>query len=171
LYNDALRRRSESPQEAYATLKDIEQLLPNYPGLQTAIANLEIALGFRIPPPDPAKISQSRDLYLQARSIWDRNQRDLYDSALDVLNEAIQLNPDNRDAVALKDRLLVATGGERVDVLSSDDQRLLREAEAKYLAGDYFEALVIIELLLRKPSNQNNQEILDLEKRIRARTG
>jgi hypothetical protein len=171
LYNDALRRRSESPQEAYATLKDIEQLLPNYPGLQTAIANLEIALGFRIPPPDPAKISQSRDLYIQARSIWDRNQRDLYDSALDVLNEAIQLNPDNRDAVALKDRLLVATGGERVDVLSSDDQRLLREAEAKYLAGDYFEALVIIEQLLRKPSNQNNQEILDLEKRIRARTG
>ena len=171
LYNDALRRRSESPQEAYATLKDIEQLLPNYPGLQTAIANLEITLGFRIPPPDPAKIAQSRDLYLQARSIWDRNQRDLFDSALAVLNEAIQLNPDNRDAAALKDRLLVATGGERVDVLSSDDQRLLREAEAKYLAGDYFEALVIIEQLLRKPGNQNNQEILDLEKRVRAKTG
>jgi len=171
LYNDALRRRSDSPQEAYATLKDIEQLLPNYPGLQTAIANLEITLGFRIPPPDPAKIAQSRDLYVQARSIWDRNQRDLYDSALDVLNEAIQLNPDNRDAVGLKDRLLIATGGARVDVLSSDDQRLLREAEAKYLAGNYFEALVIIEQLLRKPSNQNNQEILDLEKRVRAKTG
>ena len=73
--------------------------------------------------------------------------------------------------MALKDRLLIATGGQRVDVLSSDDQRLLREAEAKYLAGDYFEALVIIEQLLRKPGNQNNQEILDLEKRIRARTG
>jgi hypothetical protein len=171
LYNEALRRRGDSPQEAYATLKDIEQLLPNYPGLQNAIASLEITLGFRIPPPDPAKIAQARDLYVQARSIWDRNQRDLFDSALDVLNEAIQLNPDNRDAVALKDRLLIATGGQRVDVLSSDDQRLLREAEAKYLAGDYFEALVIIEQLLRKPGNQNNQEILDLEKRIRARTG
>jgi TolA-binding protein len=171
LYNEAQRRRSDSPQEAYAILKDIEQLQPNYPGLQSAIANLEIALGFRIPPPDPAKIAQSRDLYLQARSIWDRNQRDLFASALDVLNEAIQLNPDNRDAAALKDRLLIATGGERVDVLSSDDQRLLREAEAKYLSGDYFEALVIIEQLLRKPSNQNNQEILDLEKRVRAKTG
>ncbi|UCF99085.1 MAG: hypothetical protein JSV89_05990 [Spirochaetaceae bacterium] len=171
LYNDALRRRTESPQEAYATLKDIEQLLPNYPGLQNAIANLEITLGFRIPPPDPAKIARSRELYLQARTYWDTNQRDFFPVALEQLNEAIGLNPDNREAVALKDRLLVATGGERVDVLSSDDQRLLREAEAKYLAGDYFEALVIIEQLLKKPGNQNNQEILDLEKRIRARTG
>jgi hypothetical protein len=171
LYNDALARRIESPQEAYATLKDIEQLQPQYPGLQTAIRNIEIALGFRIPPPDPAKIAESRDLYLQAKSIRDRNLRDLYPVALDQLNEAIRLNPDNRNAVALKDQILIATGGEREDVLSSDDQRLLREAEAKYLAGRYFEALAIIEQLLRKPSNQKNQEILDLEKRVRAKTG
>jgi hypothetical protein len=171
LYNDALARRNDSPQEAYANLKDIEQLQPQYPGLQAAISNLEITLGFRIPPPDPAKIAESRDLYLQARSIRDSNLRDLYPVALDQLNEAISLNPDNRDAVALKDQLLIATGGERVDVLSSDDQRLLREAEAKYLAGRYFEALAIIEQLLRKTSNQKNQEILDLEKRIRAKTG
>ncbi len=171
LYNDALERRNDSPQEAYATFKDIEQLQPQYPGLQTAINNIEIALGFRIPPPDPAKIAESRDLYLQARSIRDRNLRDLYPLALDQLNEAITLNPDNRDAVALKDQLLIATGGEREDVLSSDDQRLLREAEAKYLAGRYFEALAIIEQLLRKPSNQKNREILDLEKRVRAKTG
>jgi len=171
LYNDALARRNDSPQEAYAIFKDIEQLQPRYPGLQTAIRNIEITLGFRIPPPDPAKITESRDLYIQARSIRDRNLRDLYPVALDQLNEAIRLNPDNRDAVALKDQILIATGGERVDVLSSDDQRLLREAEAKYLAGRYFEALAIIEQLLRKPSNQRNQEILDLEKRVRAKTG
>jgi AraC-like DNA-binding protein len=171
LYNDALAIRNRNPQDAYANLKDIEQLQPNYPGLQRAIADLEIDLGLRIAPPDPAKIAQSRELYLQARSYWDTNQRDLFPAALEQLDEAILLNPDNRQAVALKDQMLVATGGQRVDVLSSDDQRLLREAEAKYLSGDYFEALVIIEQLLRKPANKNNQEILDLEKRIRARTG
>ncbi len=171
LYNDALARRNDSPQEAYAVFKDIEQLQPQYPGLQTAIRNIEITLGFRIPPPDPAKIAESRDLYLQAKSIRGRNLRDLYPVALDQLNEALRLNPDNRDAVALKDQLLIATGGEREDVLSSDDQRLLREAEAKYLAGRYFEALAIIEQLLRKSSNQRNQEILDLAKRVRAKTG
>jgi TolA-binding protein len=171
LYNDALARRNESPQEAYAVFKDIEQIQPQYPGLQTAIRNIEITLGLRIPPPDPAKITESRDLYLQAKSIRDRNLRDLYPVALDQLNEAIRLNPDNRDAVALKDQLLIVTGGEREDVLSSDDQRLLREAEAKYLSGRYFEALAIIEQLLRKPSNQKNRELLDLEKRVRAKTG
>ena len=171
LFNDAVRRRNETPQESYAKLKDIEQLQPNYPGLQNAIINLEVTLGFRIPPPDPAKITQAQNLYTQAKSIWDRNQRDLFDSALSVLDDALRLNPDNREAAVLKDRLLVATGGERVDVLSSDDQRLLREAEAKYLSGRFFEALLIIEQLLRKSGNQNNQEILDLEKRIRAKTG
>jgi len=171
LYNDALARRNDSPQEAYAVFKDIEQIQSQYPGLQTAIRNIEITLGLRIPPPDPAKITESRDLYLQAKSIRDRNLRDLYPVALDQLNEALRLNPDNRDAVALKDQLLIVTGGEREDVLSSDDQRLLREAEAKYLSGRYFEALAIIEQLLRKPSNQKNQELLDLEKRVRAKTG
>lgn len=171
LYNDALRRRAESPQEAYASLKDIEQILPNYPGLQNAIANLEVTLGFRIPPPDPAKIARSRDLYIEAQSIWDRQQRFLFEDALDNLNQAISLDPDNRSAVILKDRLLRAMGGGVTIVLSPEDQRLLQQAQQLYVERRYFEALPLVEQLLEKPSNQTNAEILELEKRLRARTG
>jgi hypothetical protein len=171
LYNEALRRREESPQEAYATLKDIEQILPNYPGLQNAIANLEVALGFRIPPPDPAKIARSRDLYLEAQSIWDRQQRFLFEDALNNLNQAISLNPDNRPAVILKDQLLRAMGGGVTILLSPEDQRLLQQAQQLYVARRYFEALQLVEQLLEKPANRTNTEILELEKRLRARTG
>ncbi len=171
IYNEALRTAGTSPQAAYAALKDIEQIQPQYPGLQTAIRNLEVSLGLRVAPPDPAKIAQSRDLYVQAKSIRDRNLRDLFPVALDQLNEAIRLNPDNREAIALKDQILRDTGGTRENVLSSNDQRLLREAEAKYLEGRYFEALAIIEQLLKNRNNRNNVELLELEKRVRAKTG
>jgi hypothetical protein len=171
LYNEALRTRAESPQEAYASLKDIQQILPNYPGLQTAIANLEITLGFRVPPPDPAKIARSRELYLQAQSIWDRQQRFLFEDALANLNEAISLDPDNRSAVILKDQLLRAVGGGVTIVLSPEDQRLLQQAQQLYVERKWFDALLIVEELLRKPANQTNAEILELEKRLRARTG
>ena len=171
LYNEALRRRAESPQEAYASLKDIEQILPNYPGLQTAISNLEVTLGFRIPPPDPAKIARSRELYLEAQSIWNRQQRFLFEDALDNLNEAISLDPDNRSAVILKDQLLRAMGGGVTIVLSPEDQRLLQQAQQLYVERKWFDALLIVEELLRKPANQTNTEILELEKRLRARTG
>ena len=170
-YNKAMSRRGESPQEAYADLKDIEQILPTYPGLQNAIANLEVALGFRIPPPDPAKIARSRDLYLEAKAVWDRQQSFLFEDALDNLDEAISLDPDNRSAVVLKDQLLRAVGGGVTIVLPPEDQRLLQQAQQLYLERRYFEALVIVEQLLRKPANQTNADILELEKRIRAKTG
>ncbi len=171
LYNEAFRRRAESPQEAYASLKDIEQILPTYPGLQSAIANLEVALGFRIPPPDPAKIARSRDLYLEAKTVWERQQRFLFEDALNNLNEAISLDPDNRTAVVLKDQLLRAMGGGVTIVLSPEDQGLLQQAQQLYIERRYFEALLIVEQLLRKPTNQTNADILELEKRVRAKTG
>jgi tetratricopeptide (TPR) repeat protein len=171
LYNDAIRRRGESPQEAYASLKDIEQILPNYPGLKAAIADLEVTLGFRVPPPDPAKIARSRELYQEARTVWDRQQRFLFEDALDNLNQAISLDPDNRAAVVLKDQLLRSMGGGVTIVLSPEDQHLLQQAQQLYVERRYFEALVIVEQLLRKPTNQTNAEILELEKRVRAKTG
>jgi hypothetical protein len=171
LFNDALSRRAESPQEAYASLKDIEQILPNYPGLQAAIADLEVVLGFRIPPPDPAKIARSRELYQEAQAVWDRQQRFLFEDALNNLNQAINLDPDNRAAVVLKDQLLRAMGGGRKIVLSPEDQRLFNQAQQLYVERKWYDALIIVEQLLRKPENRNNTDILDLEKKLRARTG
>jgi hypothetical protein len=103
--------------------------------------------------------------------VWERQQRFLFEDALDNLDQAISLDPDNRAAVVLKDQLLRAMGGGVTIVLSPEDQRLLQEAQQMYLERRYFEALVIVEQLLRKPANQTNADILELEKRVRAKTG
>jgi hypothetical protein len=171
LYNSALALRENRPQEAYANLKDIEQLLPNYPGLQRAIADLEIKLGFRLPPPDPVDVAQSQAMVDQARPIWEGRQREFYRDAVELLNRAIQLNPDNREAGELKDRILIATG-EGIEIVPDDEtRRLLAEAQKLVRDRNYQQAVDILQYLLENPANRRNPQILDLLKLARARAG
>jgi len=125
-YNDARRKISINPQEAYVDFKDLEQINPDYPGLKKSIYDLEIILKIRIPPPDPAKLAESRELFNKARVIVEKNQREL----------------------------------------AQDQYRL---AEEKFLAGNYFEALAIVEKLLQNEKTRNYPPIIKIKKRIEAR--
>lgn len=168
-FNEAVKNRRTNPQEAYADLKDIEEIKPDYPGLKRTIYNLEIALKIRIPPPDPKKIAESNRLYTQAYQIVIKNQVDLFPAALAQLNKAIELNPDNQKAVSLKDRIQIAAGGTIRTVLSSSALEQYKIAEDKYLAGNYFEALAIVERLLKDKKNQGYPPLLELKRRIEAK--
>ena len=168
-YNEAVKNMRKNPQEAYADLKDIEEIKPNYPGLKKAIYNLEIALKIRIPPPDPKKIAESSRLYSQAYQIVIKNQIDLFPAALAQLNKAIELNPDNQKAMSLKDRIQIAAGGTIQTVLSSSALEQYKIAENKYLAGNYFEALAIVERLLKDKRNQGYPPLLELKRRLEAK--
>ncbi|MBN2552142.1 MAG: hypothetical protein JXB06_05205, partial [Spirochaetales bacterium] len=171
LYNNALALGENRPQEAYANLKDIEQLLPNYPGLQRAITDLEIRLKLRLPPTDPVDLVQSQALVDRARPIWEGRQREAYPDAVELLNRAIQLNPDNREAGELKDRILIAMG-EGIEIVPDDEtRRLLVEAQQLIRDRNYEQAVDILEYLLEKPANRRNPQILDLLKLARARAG
>ncbi len=165
-FNEAIKNQKINPKESYADLKDIEEIEPNYPGLKKAIYNLEIYLGIRIPPPDPKKIAESERLYKQAYSIVLNNRIDLFPAALEELNRAIELNPNNEKAIALKDRIQIAAGGTVQTVLSSFAEEQYRLAENKYLAGKYLEALAIVEKLLQDKRNRNYPPLLELKKRI-----
>ncbi len=94
---------------------------------------------------------------------------DLFPSALAQLNKAIELNPDNRKAAGLKDRIQIAAGGTVQAVLSGIAQEQYKIAENKYLAGKYFEALVIVERLLKNKRNRGYPPLLELKRRIKAK--
>ncbi len=166
LYNEAVQKIDTNPKDAYVDLKDLEEFKPDYPGLRNKLYALEIKLGMRILPTDPAKIAQSRELTEQARQIVVKAERDLYPVALEQLNRAIELDPNNRQAINYKDRIQIDMGGTRQAVLSSDADRQYREAEEKFLEGNYFEALVIVDRLLRDPNNKKYRPLLDLKNRI-----
>ncbi len=163
---------SGTPQEHQNALADLQAIMefnPDYPGLKEAVASLEIKLGLRLPPPDPAKIASAQRSYEQALEIWQRRQTDLYPAAVDLLNQALQDNPQFSRAGTLKDQILLAVGGQKQEFLSSDSMRALREAEALFLDGKYFQALGIVDRLLQDRRNQGYPPLLDLKRRIEAR--
>ena len=156
----------DDQQEAYAQLKTIEELQPGYPGLANAILELEYALQIRVRPPDPALLARSNQLLEEATGIRDRGDRAAFDTALARLNEALRLNPNNADAVALKDELQTFTGGGVRTVLSSDALELFHRAEQLFVDRRFLEARRITQQLLRDGRNAGYRPLLDLEERI-----
>ena len=157
--------------ETYNQLKEYEQVEPNDRDLAGLIIEFEYALDLKIRPPSQAEIAQSRQTYQTGKSIYDKRQRDLYDRAVELLNEAIKLWPDNKAAVLLKDRILIATGGARQDIISSDDSKKLENAEKLFSERNYAESYRIVQVLLQSSKNQNYPRLLDLEAKLKRRLG
>ena len=157
--------------ETYNQLKEYEQVEPNDRDLAGLIIEFEYALDLKIRPPSQADIAQSRQSYQTANSIYVKRQRDLYDRAVELLNEAIKRWPGNRVAALLKDRILIATGGARQDIISSDDSKKLQTAEKLFNERNYAESYRIVLVLLQNPDNQNYPRLLDLAVKLKRRLG
>jgi len=168
-FRDALSKRETNPSEALNNLEVIKELSPNYPGLAAAISALRPRLGIERPPPSKEQKEEAQRLYKEALRTYQQNQRVLFPRALEQLNTAISLDPDYREAAALKDTLQVALGASRQAFLSSDDQRRFREAEGYFLNGQYPSAYQIVIDLLRNQRNQRYPPLLDLRAKIEAR--
>lgn len=167
-FNDARSKIATNPQEAYVELKDLEALEPRYPGLQAAIEEAEYATGIKVRPPDPAKIRRSNELYQQALVIVNGNVRTEFPVALAFLDEALSLNPANREASRLKDTVAISVGGTTTSVLSSADQRKYTEAVAEFNNGNYLKAQILVDILLENPDNRYNTRLLELKERIQS---
>ncbi|MCF7914691.1 MAG: hypothetical protein K9L66_05960 [Spirochaetaceae bacterium] len=165
-FREARNNLESSPEEAYRELQVLREIKPDYPGLEDAIYQAEIATGIRQPPPDPQKLARARDLYRQAQEIVEQDIRAQFPVAVTYLNEAIKLDPDYREAIVLKDRIQTGQGGQVSVVLSSVDQQKLRRAENLFIDGRYFEASVIVDQLWQNPENRSNPKLAELRRRI-----
>ncbi len=168
-FQTALAKLTQDPREAYVDLKNLQAVEPDFPGLTNALYRTEIATGLRRPPPDPQKIQESNNLYQKAFDIVRTNVRAQYPIAISYLNRAIELDPNNAAATSLKDRLAIDTGGETTVVLSNYAQIQFRQAEEQFIAKSYYEALRIVNQLLKDPANQNYSPLLDLKRRIESK--
>jgi len=167
-FSTAMEKLRNTPEEAYRELQVLKEIKPDYPGLGDAIYRAEIATGIRQPPPDPQKLARARDLYNQANDIFQQDVRAQFPIALAYLNEAINLDPDYREAIVLKDRIQTGQGGQVTVVLSSVDQQKLRRAEDLFIAGRYFEAGALVEQLWQSPENRSNPKLVELRRRIQS---
>lgn len=165
-FRSAVSRMNSEPDVSYIDLKDLSAIQPNYPGMQRALYDVEIILGIRVPPPDLRALAESQELYERAFAIVEGNVRSQFPVALTQLDRAIELNPENSDAIELKDRIQLDAGGQTAIVLSSSDNARFKAAEEKYINGEYFEAYAIVQQLLRDEKTASYPPLQDLKRRI-----
>lgn len=168
-YNEAIAKLDRDPQSAYIEMKDLEAINPNYPGMANAIYTAEVKLGIRVPPPDPTKKLRSDELYLRALDLVQRNIRAQFPVALEYLNEAIKLTPEEQKVINLLDRVTSEIGGRSTIVLTNAAQQQYRQAEDAFIAGNFYEALRIVNNLLKDQKNSQFPPLIELKRRIESK--
>ena len=167
----AQSKNKETMAQAYNTLTDYYNLVPDYKGLKDAIYNLEIDLGMRQKPVDNSAATRSTRLTSQAQSQFNSAGSDTakLNRALELVNEALKLNPNNSSAQTLKDRISLKIGSSSIIVLSSDDQNLLTQAKKAYQNGNIDDAnTYMLRLLNNNPNNIKLKEVEDLNNKIKS---
>jgi tetratricopeptide (TPR) repeat protein len=87
---------------------------------------------------------------------------------LGYVNQALDLNPNNEQAIALKDTIVSIIGGTAQNMLTADAEAEYKKAQQEFTLGRYISAYDILQRLLQDPRNKNVQKIIELERRTRA---
>ena len=179
-FNDLFAKRVQTAKEtyrvagkqqsAYTDLLDLYEINPSYPGLRQLIYDVEIEIGVRQKPVDRSSLVKSKQLTAEAQKIVSAAGRDEIKlrQALSRVDEAIRLNPDNDEAMLLKDRIQTSIGGKAAVVLSSEDEAKYQLAVQNLQNNDIVTANALVEQLLQKNVNRRSSKILDLQKKIKA---
>jgi len=154
--------------ESFAELQNLAEINPKYPGLKGIMNQAEIDMGYRPPPPDPRALARSKELSSAANRILEANNTTLYEVALTQVNEAIALNPENAEAMRVKDRLLNRMNVPGAIVLSSEDELEYQRAVKELQAGNNLVAFAVVQKLMQNPKNRNITKLIELQRRIQS---
>ncbi len=165
-------KSNDTRQEGYANLLDYYELNPSYKGLKDLIYQVEIDIGIRQKPVSNTGANRAKKLVADAQKIYNSAGNDTakLQSALSKIDEALALVSDNKEAMALKDKITTKIGGNTSTVLSTEDERLYQLAIQRLQNNNVVGANAIVEQLLKKPQNQNSQKIKELKNKIEARS-
>ncbi|MFP4425080.1 MAG: hypothetical protein ACLFPP_01390 [Spirochaetaceae bacterium] len=171
-YEDAVDRIDDGELLAvYGELEALAEINPDYPGIQERIRELEIELNLREDPVDQAREAESNQLYSRAQQLAEAGSRDQTVVAVNLLEEAVDLNPNNQEAKFLMDSLRIRLGGQATVALSSADEQQYRLAETLFSQGQVARAFSIVERLLADSDNQGYPPLIELRRRIALRLG
>jgi len=160
----------EGQKAAYLALLDYSKLDPKF-AAQTkgTIQELEYTLGLARRPPTARQIAQSNALVQRASVTQQQGTQEAYQSALDLLKQALQVNPDNTDAVRLDGLIRTKMGSTALAALSPADTQSYNEAYSLFLSGGYqdaYDKVMGIWNDTRSPRNKTYGPLLRLKKRL-----
>jgi hypothetical protein len=140
---------------AYFQLKDYYDVRPEYPGLKDRLAKMEVSLGFKSVPTSAADLAESDRQYRLAADAYKTGTPDALTTALKELNAAIQLNPNNGPALALRRTILLKVGSSEVTALSATDLLLFNSARRYMTNKNFSDAYPILLDLVTKNGGRN----------------
>jgi hypothetical protein len=165
-FTEAVAGTKQGSPQAFADLQDLAQINPRYPGIANAVTQAEIDMGYRPRPPDARALARSNELTVSARAIINQNVRAQFPIALEQLNQALSLNPNNGQAMSEKDRVQTLLGGAGTVILSNTAEREYQRAVQELQQGNAVLALSIVQQLLQAPENRGSTRLLELQRRI-----
>jgi len=113
-------------------------------------------------------LARSKELSASANRILTENNTTLFEVALTQVNEAISLNPENAEAMRVKDRLLNRMSVPGAIVLSNEDELEYQRAVKELQAGNNLTAFAVVQRLMQNPRNRNITKLIELQRRIQS---
>ncbi|MFP4644204.1 MAG: hypothetical protein ACLFM0_07605 [Spirochaetales bacterium] len=159
----ARQAAQENPQEALNDLYDLREVDSDWPGLEDAIIDVEILAGVREPPREDTSVQEAEELLAQAQTQFDQGNNE---QARDLLEESIELDPDNDAARDLLDEVRLEIGSSAAPTLSSSELQQLRRAENHFIDGQIGRALLIVERLWQDEDNRDYEPLVSLRNRM-----
>jgi hypothetical protein len=167
-FNNAVAGTKQQSVESFAELQNLAEINPRYSGMSAALIQAEIDMGYRPPPPDPRALARSNELTAAARRILEGNVSSQFEVALRQLNEALTLNPNNTQAMTVKDQVQTRMNGTGTTVLDSYSEAEYQRAVRELQQGNTLVAMAIVQQLLQNPRNSASTRILELQRRIQS---
>jgi hypothetical protein len=170
--NQCKSKDSDVQEKGYAYLKAYAELEPDYPELNQKIVQAEIDMGKRPAPVDNSAKTRAQTLFVQARRTFNsagENENQLQ-RALNLIEQAIDLDSSLKDAAALKDRILIKMGGSSSPDFTPSDQILFNQAVVALDDGYVVRAKRIMDALLKSNSRYTeNPDFMELYQEIQNR--
>jgi tetratricopeptide (TPR) repeat protein len=154
--------------EAYAIYQDIQEIDPRYPGINAKVRRAEELIGIRARQPSQADQARSAEL---VRLAQESSANKEYQTAIGYLTDALRLNPFNRSAAVLKDRIneIIAPPS---SILPVEAQELYNSAVVSYNNKEYLRARQLLSQIKRDfPQQARNSKVVELEEKIKSRIG
>ena len=162
--------RSSVPEDqrtAYNALLDYSKLDPRFSTqLAPTIRELEYQLNLVRRPPTPAQINQSNTLVAQANARQQEGSPEAYQAALDLLKQAIQINPDNAAASVLYGQIVQKRDAAAPVTLSPADAAKYAQARDLANSGSYQNAYDLVMEVWKTPRNQGYASLKLLKKKL-----
>ncbi len=164
------RGNIEGQKTAYLALQDYSKLDPKFAAQTRAtIQELAYTLGFQRRPPTADQVARSAALVRQANQVQQQGSAEAWQRALDLLKQALQVNPNNADAVRLDGEIRKNMGSTALAALSPADTQVYNQAFTLFLSGAYQDAYDRVLQIWddpRAPRNKTYAPLLRLKKRL-----